>query len=57
MAAHVFIPLIAIGSLALIGAVVAVIQPRIAWVRWLGATLLFGTGLTGCVLFVMNDAG
>ncbi|CTQ48147.1 hypothetical protein [Jannaschia donghaensis] len=50
MPAHIFIPLLAIGSLVLTGAVVAVLQPRVRWLRWMGAGILASTGLSGLLL-------
>ena len=44
MPAHLLIPLLAIGCLALVGAAVAVIQPRVRWLRWTGAAVLLAAG-------------
>lgn len=50
MPAHVFVPLLALGCLVLIAAGVAVLQPRVGWLRWAGAGLLLAALLAGLTI-------
>lgn len=53
MPAHVVIPLLAIGSLVLTGAVVALLQQRIPWLRWMGAGILVSTGVSALLFLYL----
>lgn len=50
MPAHVFVPLLAFGCLVLIGAGVAVLQPRVGWLRWTGAGVLLAALIAGLTI-------
>ncbi|SDZ43830.1 hypothetical protein SAMN05444004_11497 [Jannaschia faecimaris] len=57
MPAHVFIPLLAIGSLVLTGAFVAMIQPRVPWLRWMGAGILASAAVSAVAfIFVVETS-
>lgn len=53
MPAHLFVPLLAVGSLVLTGAFIALIQPRFLWLRWMGAGVLISTGLSALLFLFM----
>ncbi|WP_179378322.1 hypothetical protein [Jannaschia marina] len=54
MSAHVAIPLLAAGSLVLTFAVVAVLQPRLRWLRFLGAGILISSLVMGLTVVLFG---